>query len=78
MPTVAQLGPYRFFFYSNENDEPRHVHAQREAKVAKFWLNPVGLAEAGRFPRHELGEIERLVRENQMDWIEAWDEYFSS
>jgi hypothetical protein len=23
MPTVLRIGPYRFFFYSNEGDEPR-------------------------------------------------------
>ena len=22
MPTLARIGPYRFFFYSNERDEP--------------------------------------------------------
>lgn len=48
MPTVAQIGPYRFFFYSNEGDESPHVHAKREAKVARFWLDPVGLAAGGR------------------------------
>ncbi|WP_189403606.1 DUF4160 domain-containing protein [Alteromonas halophila] len=43
MPTVLRLGPYRFF-YSNENDEPVHIHIQREKMLAKFWLTPVVLA----------------------------------
>jgi len=78
MPTVAQIGPYRFFFYSNEGDEPPHIHVKREAKVAKFWLDPVGLVADGRFPQHELREIERMVKENQKRWIEAWDEHLNS
>jgi hypothetical protein len=51
MPTVAQIGPYRFFFYSNEGDELPHIHVKREAKIAKFWLDPVGSGIFGRIPR---------------------------
>jgi hypothetical protein len=78
MPTVAQIGPYRFFFYVDEGDESPHVHVKRETKVAKFWLEPVGLAAPGGFPSHELREIERLVVEHRMAWIEVWHEYFGS
>ncbi len=38
MPTVLRIGAYRFFFYSNESGEPRHIHIQRERMLAKFWL----------------------------------------
>ncbi len=41
MPTILRIGPYRFFFYSNEKGEPSHIHVQRERFLAKFWLNPV-------------------------------------
>jgi hypothetical protein len=44
MPTVLRTGPYRFYFYSHETNEPPHVHVQRDARSAKFWLRPVGLA----------------------------------
>jgi hypothetical protein len=76
MPTVAQIGPYRFFFYSNEGDESPHIHVRREANVAKFWLEPVVLAAGGGFPPHELREIARLVEENQEAWTRRWHEYF--
>ena len=48
MPTVGRVGPYRFFFYSDERGEPRHVHVQRDRSLAKFWLDPVALASSGR------------------------------
>ena len=51
MPTVLRSGPYRVFFYSGDRDEPRHVHVEREASLAKFWLDPVRLAESGGFRR---------------------------
>jgi Domain of unknown function (DUF4160) len=29
MPTILRINGYRFFFYSNENDEPAHVHVEK-------------------------------------------------
>ena len=75
MPTVGQIGPFRFF-NSNEGDEPPHVDAQQERKMAKFWLNPVGLAASGRFSASELRSIERIVLENRERFLEGWYEFF--
>jgi Domain of unknown function (DUF4160) len=37
MPTVKNIpGPYRFFFYSFNCNEPKHVHVQREKKICKI------------------------------------------
>lgn len=76
MPTVDRIGPYRIFFYSNEGDEPPHVHVQRDRNVSKFWLSPVALVGALGFKPHELREMERLVAENQQAFLEAWYEFF--
>lgn len=76
MPTILRIGAYRFFFYSNENAEPPHIHIQRERMLAKFWLNPVVLASSTRFPPQELAKIEGLVAENKNTFLEAWNEYF--
>jgi hypothetical protein len=73
---VARVGPFRFFFYSNEGTEPAHIHAQRERKMAKFWLEPVALTSSGRFSASELRSIERIVLENKDRFLEAWNEFF--
>ncbi|NDW22914.1 DUF4160 domain-containing protein [Alteromonas hispanica] len=78
MPTVLKIGPYRFFFYSNENGEPAHIHIQRERMLAKFWLRPVALASSTRFAPKELRTLEKLVVENRDAFLEAWNGYFSS
>jgi hypothetical protein len=39
MPTVLRWGPYRAFFYSNERDEPPHIHVRSGDFEAKFWLH---------------------------------------
>lgn len=76
MPTVKKVGPYRFFFYSNEGTEPVHIHVQRERRLAKFWLEPVALARTVGFTAQELRRIERLVGENRHQFVEAWHDYF--
>ena len=41
MPTVwSELG-FRFFFWSNENDEPMHIHVEKGGAEGKIWLDPV-------------------------------------
>ena len=77
MPTVLRSGAYRLFFYSGDRDEPRHVHIERESNLAKFWLDPVRLAESGGFGRAEIRRVEVLVRDNANQLRRAWDEYFT-
>jgi len=76
MPTVLRQGPYRFFFYASDRDEPIHIHVERDDNVAKFWLDPVRLQSSGGFSRLEINQIERLVIEHQHYLLEAWNEYF--
>jgi hypothetical protein len=78
MPTILVIGPYRFFFYSSDGSEPRHIHVEREDKVAKFWLNPVMLQSSGGFSPLEINRIHRLVAIHQKELSHAWDKYFGS
>ncbi|WP_409526635.1 DUF4160 domain-containing protein [Nitrincola sp. MINF-07-Sa-05] len=73
-----RIGPYRFFFYSNEGSEPAHIHIQRERMLAKFWLQSVALASSTRFSSQELRQLEQLVVKNRITFLEAWNEYFGS
>lgn len=78
LPTVLREGPYRIYFYSHEGREPAHVHVDRGARSAKFWIRPVRLAYNLGFRPHELRRIERLVSEHAEAFLEAWREYFST
>jgi len=77
MPTVLRVGRYRFLFFSNENNEPPHVHVKADSNEAKFWLNPVRLAANFGFKAHELNEIEQIIKDHQSTLLEAWNEHFS-
>ena len=76
MPTVLRSGPYRFYFYSHEPDEPPHVHIDRDDSSAKFWLQPVSLARNRGFSARELRQLQGLVEQHQAELMEAWNEYF--
>jgi len=77
MPTVFWKGPYRFFFYAGDGNEPAHIHVEHENRVAKFWLDPVRLQNSGGFSRMEIGRLYRLVEENQEQLLREWHEYFN-
>ena len=77
MPTVLRVGRYRFFFFSNEGQEPAHIHVKAGGDEAKFWLNPIELASNYGFSARELNDIERIIKENQEVLREAWNEHFS-
>lgn len=74
MPTILRIGPYRFFFYSNEDGEPIHVHVIREKTEAKFWIEPnVSVASNEGFAKHELKKIMDMVIENKEIIEDAWN-----
>ena len=78
MPTVLKTGPYRIYFYSHEPNEPPHVHVDRDALSAKFWLEPVVLARNFGFNSGELGRIEAILEDNRQKLLEAWNGYFGT
>ncbi len=77
MPTVLRIGPYRFFFYAGDRNEPPHVHVERDSNKAKFWLGPVRMQNSGGFSRTEINHIQKLVEGNQGDLLRNWNEYFN-
>ena len=76
MPTVLRSGPYRFFFYANDRDEPPHVHVERDESRAKFWLGPVRLFDSGGFSRTEINKLRVLVVESESVFLKAWHGFF--
>ena len=76
MPTVKGVaGPYRFYFYSFDCNEPKHVHVQRDKLVCKFWLEPVALSKSYGFSPRELNAIRQIISSNRNTFLEAWNEH---
>ena len=78
MSTILRGGKYRFFFFSNERGEPRHIHVESGDNYAKFWLEPLDLAKSVGYKDIELVEIRKLIQENIIILKASWDAYFGS
>lgn len=76
MPTVLRVGPYRFFFYSNEGHEPPHIHISSGDGEAKVWLDPVEVAWSAGLNERQMKRVLAIIEENREMMLAAWQEYF--
>lgn len=45
LPSLFQIGGYKVFFWSNENNEPIHVHVGKgkpSSNATKIWITSAG------------------------------------
>jgi len=77
VPTVLRVSGYRFYFWSDEGVEPAHVHVRRAGDYAKFWLEPVRIAQSYGFRRSELTLLTRVAVEHSPRLLESWYAYFA-
>ena len=75
MPEIFRHHGYRFFFFSREAEEPIHVHVESAEKYAKFWVEPLLLAESHGFRSGQLREIRELIEENTDIIKGKWNEH---
>jgi len=78
MPEVFRKFGFVFFFYSNEGQEPIHVHVRKAGGFAKFWIEPVELDFAQGMKITDINKAEELIY-NNMELIKTkWDEVHGS
>jgi hypothetical protein len=75
MPTVLRIGPFRFHFYSDERNEPPHIHIESPDGECKFWLSPIRLSRNKGVTPADLRTVERLVYEHAALLKEKWNEF---
>ena len=76
MPTILRIGSFRFHFYSDEGQEPAHIHVRSPDGECKFWLEPtIRLARNRGVRAHDLRDVERLVFEHAEHFVIAFNEY---
>ncbi len=76
MPTVFTINGFRFYFYSNENDEPIHIHISKGEGNAKYWIEPLLEEYSYGFTNKQRREINKIISENIQTIKKAWDEHF--
>ena len=78
MPTLLNEKGFKFKIYSNENDEPPHVHIFKGGSTAKYWIEPNALEEYSYgFTVIEKRDIKFIIENNLQLLIEKWYENFS-
>lgn len=77
MPVVLRIKGYRFYFFSNESTEPKHIHINRADANGKIWLEPsVETEYFYGFAPKEQKEVKEIVTDNLEFLKKAWNEYF--
>jgi hypothetical protein len=77
MATVLRVSSFRFFFYALEASERAHVYVEHGDNVAKFWLEPVSLAQSHGFRAPEINRLRALLVKYRETFTEAWNAHFS-
>ncbi|HET9136426.1 MAG TPA: DUF4160 domain-containing protein [Candidatus Kapabacteria bacterium] len=77
MPKVLEVNGFIFFFYSQEGNEPEHIHVRKGGNEAKFWLTPIKLQENHGFSPAQMRFIKKTIAEHQQLLLTAWDEFFN-
>jgi hypothetical protein len=63
MPTTLYVQGWRFHFYSNEGNEPMHVHAVKGDAECKYWLHPDRFDIVEEFEYNCTPRLRREVRQ---------------
>lgn len=82
MRTILFIYGWRLFFYSNELNEPIHIHVQKGEIQAKFWLllDEIEIEEAFsyNFTPATKREIKKIIYQHFDLIVEEWSKYFIS
>ena len=78
MPNVSLIDGFRFFFYSNENNEPAHIHVSKADSDGKIWLEPgIAIAYMYGFSNAEQKNIMKIIKTNYQIFLNQWYEHFN-
>jgi len=77
-PTILLIKGWRLFFYSDEGDEPIHIHARKAEAECKFWLHPEIFDIEEVFGYNLTPQLRREIRKIIFDHfdvlVKAWEE----
>lgn len=79
MPTVLFIHGWRFFFYSNERNEPIHVHCKKAEKEAKFWLRvdefEIVMALSYNMNSKDIRTVRQIIFQNFDLIVKEWNTF---
>lgn len=79
MPTILMILGWRVFFYSNEGNEPIHVHCKKGDAEAKYWIDVDGFevieAYAYNLSPSDTRTIRKLIFQHFDYIVEEWNNF---
>ncbi len=85
MPSLFTVDGYKIYFWSNEGNEPIHVHIAKKTPVpngAKVWLTKEGgcilASNENNIPEHELNELMDIVSAQFFMICSEWKKFFNT
>ena len=83
LPTWGELFGYRLFFWSNENDEPVHIHVCKGVptpNATKIWIpptgNPIVAHNHSGIPTKDLNRLLKGIAANKESIVYSWYKHF--
>ena len=83
MPKILEMGRYVIYFWSNENDEPLHIHIgikRPHANDAKMWVlrngDTVLVHNKNDIPKKDLKKTQEVIKDNVFLIITEWKNRF--
>lgn len=77
MPTVLLKDGFRFHFYSNERDEPPHIHVIGKGGEMKIWLPSLEVDFSFGLSPGEQRNVMEITKQNAKMFLEKWNEFSS-
>ncbi|RPH29409.1 MAG: DUF4160 domain-containing protein [Bacteroidales bacterium] len=80
MPTVLLIAGWRLYFWSNESEEPIHIHAEKGDMECKFWIDEenfdISLALEYNLTPAARREVKRIIFEHFDYIVTEWHRHF--
>ncbi len=78
MPTILCIRGWRLHFFSNEGNEPIHIHCTKADMECKFWLDRVNFDISEAFAYNLSPGERRIVRKIVLDHFEYIEEQWEA
>lgn len=85
MPSIFEIIGYKIYFWSNENNEPIHIHISKGNQTAnstKVWLTQSGgciLANNNsKIPQNDLNKLFPIISKHYFFILSKWKDYYKT
>jgi hypothetical protein len=75
MPTIHSEAGFRFHFYSNEGDEPPHIHVSGRGGEMKIWIPSLMVEFTYNLSPRDQRQVLEIVKNNVTLFLENWNEF---